>query len=302
MSKQNFVHLHVHTEYSMLDGLSKIPDLIKKVKDLKQTAIAITDHGNMYGNIAFYNECKKEGVKAIVGVEAYVAKNSRFDKQIRVGSDQFHLTLLAENYVGYKNLMKMVTIANFEGFSYKPRIDDETLEKYSEGVILLSGCMSSQTSRLFLDNKDQKALEIFKKYQKIFKDRFYIEIQNHPHIEEEKILREKLIQTARQLNLPLVATNDVHYLEKEDAEAQDALLCVQTRKLISDSKRMKMVDKPDFYFKSTEEMIELFSDLPEAIENTVKIAERCNLEIPTGNLIFPSYELPKGETYESYLH
>ena len=150
----DFVHLHVHTEYSMLDGLSKIPDLIKKVKDSKQTAVAITDHGNMYGNIAFYNECKKEGVKAIVGVEVYVAKNSRFDKQIRVGSDQFHLTLLAENYIGYKNLMKMVTIANFEGFSYKPRIDDETLEKYSEGVILLSGCMSSQTSRLFLDNKD----------------------------------------------------------------------------------------------------------------------------------------------------
>lgn len=302
MSKQNFVHLHVHTEYSMLDGLSKIPDLIKKVKDSKQTAVAITDHGNMYGNIAFYNECKKEGIKAIIGVEIYVAKNSRFDKQIRVGSDQFHLTLLAENYTGYKNLMKMVTIANFEGFSYKPRIDDEILEKYSEGVILLSGCMSSQTSRLLLDNKDEKALNIFKKYHKIFKDRFYIEVQNHPHIEEEKILREKLVKIARQLDIPLVATNDVHYLEKEDAEAQDALLCVQTRKLISDTKRMKMVDKPDFYFKSTEEMSELFSDLPEAIENTVKIAERCDLEIPTGNLIFPSYELPEGETYESYLH
>lgn len=302
MSKQNFVHLHVHTEYSMLDGLSKIPDLIQKTKAAGQKAIAVTDHGNMHGNIAFYNECKKEGIKAIIGVEVYIAKNSRFDKQIRVGSDQFHLTLLAENYIGYKNLMKMVTIANFEGFSYKPRIDDEILEKYSEGVILLSGCMSSQTSRLLLDNKDKKALEIFEKYQKIFKDRFYVEIQNHPHIEEEKILREKLIQIARQLNLPLVATNDVHYLEKEDAEAQDALLCVQTRKLIADEKRMKMVDKPDFYFKSTEEMIELFSDLPEAIENTIKIAERCNLEIPTGNLIFPSYELPKEETYESYLH
>lgn len=302
MSKQDFVHLHVHTEYSMLDGLSKIPDLIQKIKSVGQKAVAITDHGNMHGNIAFYNECKKEGIKAIIGVEAYVAKNSRFDKQVRVGSDQFHLTLLAESYAGYKNLMKMVTIANFEGFSYKPRIDDEVLEKYNEGVILLSGCMSSQTSHLLLENKDKKALEIFEKYQKIFKDRFYIEIQNHPHIEEEKILREKLIQIARQLNLPLVATNDVHYLEKEDAQAQDALLCVQTRKLIADEKRMKMVDKPDFYLKSTEEMVELFSDLPEAIENTVKIADRCNLEIPTGNLIFPSYELPKGETYESYLH
>lgn len=302
MSKQDFVHLHVHTEYSMLDGLSKIPDLIQKIKSVGQKAVAITDHGNMHGNIAFYNECKKEGIKAIIGVEAYVAKNSRFDKQVRVGSDQFHLTLLAESYAGYKNLMKMVTIANFEGFSYKPRIDDEVLEKYNEGVILLSGCMSSQTSHLLLENKDKKALEIFEKYQKIFKDRFYIEIQNHPHIEEEKILREKLIQIARQLNLPLVATNDVHYLEKEDAQTQDALLCVQTRKLIADEKRMKMVDKPDFYLKSTEEMVELFSDLPEAIENTVKIADRCNLEIPTGNLIFPSYELPKGETYESYLH
>ncbi|MBU1033881.1 DNA polymerase III subunit alpha [Patescibacteria group bacterium] len=302
MPKQDFVHLHVHTEYSMLDGLTKVVDLVKKVKSLDQSAVAITDHGNMHGNISFYNECKKEGIKPIIGTEIYLAKNSRFDKQIRMGSDQFHLTLLAQNYIGYKNLMKMVTIANFEGFSYKPRIDDEILEKYSEGIILLSGCMSSQTSRLLMEGKEEKALEIFKKYKKIFKDRFYVEIQNAPHIEESKPLREKLIQVARQLDLPLVATNDSHYLEKEDAEAQDALLCVQTRKLIADEKRMKMVDKPDFYLKSTEEMIELFSDVPEAIENTVKIAESCNFEIPTGNLIFPSYELPEGETYETYLY
>ncbi len=301
MSKQDFVHLHVHTEYSMLDGLSKIPDLIKKVKDSGQKAVAITDHGNMHGNIAFYNECKKEGIKAIVGVELYLAKNSRFDKQIRMGADQTHLTLLAQNYVGYKNLMKMVTVANFEGFSYKPRIDDETLEKYSEGVILLSGCMSSRANRLLLDDKDEQAIEILTKYKKIFKDRFYIEIQNHPHVPEEKGLRDKLIKIARQLDLPLVATNDIHYLEKEDAEAQDALLCVQTRHLIADEKRMKMIDKPDFYFKSTEEMIELFADVPEAIENTIKIADSCELEIPTGKLIFPSYDLPKGETYDSYL-
>lgn len=302
MSKQDFVHLHVHSEYSMLDGLSKIPELIKKVKELGQTAIAITDHGNMHGNISFYNECKKEGIKAIIGAELYVAKKSRFDKQLRMGSDQSHITLLAQNYTGYKNLMKMVTIANFEGFSYKPRIDDEILEKYNEGIIMLSGCMSSQANRLLLDDKDEQALQIIKRYQKIFKDRFYIELQNHPHVEKEQILREKLIKIARQLNLPLVATNDVHYLEKDDATAQDALLCVQTRKLIADEKRMKMVDKPDFYLKSTEEMVELFADLPEAIANTVKIAESCDLEIPTGKLIFPSYELPKGESYESYLH
>lgn len=301
-SQSDFVHLHVHSEYSMLDGLAKIPDLVKQVKSLGQSAIALTDHGNLHGNISFYNECRKEGIKPIIGCEIYLAKNSRFDKQLRMGADQNHLTLLAQNFQGYQNLMKMATIANFEGFSYKPRIDEETLFKYSEGIIVLSGCMSSRTSRLLLDGKDDQAIEIFKKYKKNFKDRFYIELQNHPHVKKEKELREKLIKIARQLDLPLVATNDVHYLEQEDAEAQDALLCVQTRKLISDDKRMKMIDKPDFYLKSTEEMIELFADVPEAIANTTKIAERCNLEIPTGKLIFPGYELPAGETYESYLH
>ncbi len=286
----------------MLDGLAKIPQLVAKVKELGQTAVALTDHGNMHGNIAFYNACRKEGIKPIVGVEVYLAKNSRFDKQLRMGSDQSHLTLLAENHTGYQNLMKMVTISNFEGFSYKPRIDEETLFAHSEGVIMLSGCMSSRTSRLLLDDKDEEALELFKKYQAVFADRLYIEVQNHPHVPKEKILREKLVKIARQLNLPLVATNDIHYLEPEDAEAQDALLCVQTRKLISDEKRMKMVDKPDFYLKSAAEMVELFADLPEAIGNTVKLAERINLEIPTGKLIFPGYELPPGESYESYLH
>ncbi len=286
----------------MLDGLAKIPDLVAKVKAAGHTAVALTDHGNMHGNISFYNECRKEGIKPIIGVELYVAKNSRLDKQIRMGADQFHLTLLAETYQGYKNLMKLVTVANFEGFSYKPRVDDETLAKYSEGIILLSGCMSSRANRLLLEDKDEQALEILKHYQQIFKDRFYIEIQSHPHVPEQKPLRDKLIQVARQLNLPLVATNDVHYLEPADAEAQDALLCVQTRKLLSDEKRMKMVDKPDFYYKSTAEMTELFADLPEAIANTKVIADRCgNFEIPTGQLIFPSYELPPGETYESYL-
>lgn len=302
MSKSSFVHLHVHTEFSLLDGLSKLPDLIAKVKDLGQTAVAITDHGNMHGNLAFYNECNKQGIKPIIGLEAYVAKNSRFDKQLHMGADQSHLTLLAENYQGYKNLMQLVTLANFEGFSYKPRIDQESLFKYSEGVILLTGCMSSMTSRLFLEDKDEAALEILRKYQEVFGDRMYIEIQHHPHIPEEDALRTKLIQAARQLNLPLVATNDVHYVNKEDAEAQDALLAVQTRKLLSDTHRMRMVDKPDFYLKSTEEMVDLFADVPEAIENTAKIAERCGFEIPHGKLVFPSFKIPEGETYDSYLH
>jgi DNA polymerase-3 subunit alpha len=302
MQQSDFVHLHVHSEYSMLDGLAKVPELVAKVKASGQTAVALTDHGNMHGNISFYNECRKEGIKPIIGVELYVAKSSRLDKQIRMGADQFHLTLLAENYAGYRNLMKLVTVANFEGFSYKPRVDDETLAKYSEGVILLSGCMSSRANRLLMDNKIDQAMEIFNRYKDMFPDRFYIEVQNHPHIPEEKILRDQLIKVARQLNLPLVATNDVHYLEVGDAQAQDALLCVQTRKLLSDEKRMKMIDKPDFYFKSTEEMSELFADLPEAIANTAVIANRCNVEIPTGKLIFPSYELPDGKSYEDYLH
>lgn len=301
LQNNDFVHLHTHTEYSILDGLSKIPELINRAKKFGQEALAITDHGNMYGHIVFYNACKEAGIKSIIGAELYLAKNSRFDKQVKMGSDQFHLTLLAKNFSGYQNLMKLISLANFEGFSYKPRIDHELLEKYNEGIILLSGCMSSYTSRLLLADKDSQAIELFKRYQKIFKDRFYLEIQRHPHIPETYALSKKLIEIARQLKLPLVATNDSHYLDKEDAEAQDALLCVQTRRLISDKKRLKMIDKPDFYFKSSQEMIEAFNDIPEAITNSKKIADQCKLEIPTGNLIFPTFELPKGENYASYL-
>jgi len=250
LQNNDFVHLHTHTEYSILDGLSKIPELIDRAKKFGQEALAITDHGNMHGHIVFYNACKEAGIKPIIGAELYLAKNSRFDKQVKMGSDQFHLTLLAKNFTGYQNLMKLISLANFEGFSYKPRIDQELLEKYNEGIILLSGCMSSYTSRLLLQDKDAEAIELFKKYQKIFRNRFYLEIQRHPHIPETYELTKKLIAIARQLKLPLVATNDSHYLDKEDAEAQDALLCVQTRRLISDKKRLKMVDKPDFYFKS----------------------------------------------------
>ena len=301
LQNNDFVHLHTHSEYSILDGLSKIPDLIAQAKKFGQEALALTDHGNMYGHIVFFNACKEANLKAIVGVELYLAKNSRFDKQLKMGNDQFHLTLLAKDFTGYQNLMKLVSLANFEGFSYKPRIDHELLEKYNEGIILLSGCMSSLTSRLLLDDKDDEAIEIFKKYQKIFKDRFYLEIQRHPHVPETYTLTKKLIAIARQLKLPLVATNDSHYLTKNDAEAQDALLCVQTRRLISDDKRMKMIDQPDFYFKSSQEMIEAFNDIPEAISNSKKIADQCDLTIPTGNLIFPTFELPKGENYATYL-
>lgn len=296
----DFVHLHVHSEYSMLDGLNKIPPLVAKAKELGMTALAITDHGGMYGALHFYNACRKAEIKPIIGLEAYLAKNSRFDKQTRMGSDQFHITLLAETTQGYKNLMNLVSIANFEGFSYKPRIDREILFKHNEGIIATSGCMSSLFNRLLRDGKEEEAEALFKEFKDVFGDRFYVELQKHPSIPELDELNAQLVKMARKLDLQLIATNDVHYLKADDAEAQDALLCVQTRKLISDEKRMSMLDSPDFYLKSPQEMVELFHDYPEAIANTVKLAERCNVEIQTGKLIFPSFPLPAGETEESY--
>lgn len=296
----DFVHLHVHSEYSMLDGLGKVPKLIDKAIANGQKALAITDHGGMYGAVHFYNSCKKAGIKPIVGVEVYMAKKSRFDKQVRMGSDQSHLTMLAMNHRGYVNLMHLVSIANLEGFSYKPRIDFELLEKYNSDIIIISGCPSSIFGRLLRDGKDEEALEWFKKFKKLFGDRFYIEIQR-PQIDFIEELNNKLISISRELDIPLVATNDVHYVNANEAHAQDALICVQTRKLISEEKRMSMLGSPTFYLRSNEEMTELFHDYPEAIANSVKIADRCNVEIPTGQLIFPNYPIPKGKTTEGFL-
>lgn len=295
MSSQ-FVHLHVHTEFSMLDGLAKIGPLVKRAKELGFPALAVTDHGGMYGAVSFYNTCKKNEIKAIIGVEAYMAKNSRFDKQTKMGSDQFHLLLLAQNMTGYQNLMKLVSFANLEGFSYKPRMDEEILFQHNEGVICTSGCMSSIFNRLLLDGKEAEAIAKFKLYKEKFPGRFFVELQMHPNVPELKELTKKQVEIARMLDLPLVATNDVHYINPDDAHAQDALLCVQTRKLISDTKRMTMMDSPDFYLRTREEMEELFHEYPEALDNTVKIAEMCNLEIPTGKLHFPVYPVPEGET------
>lgn len=295
----DFVHLHVHSEYSMLDGLCKLGQLVSKVKALGQTAVALTDHGAMYGSLHFYNECRKQEIKPIVGVEAYIAKNSRHDKQTKLGGDQAHITLLAQNFTGYKNLLKLVSIANLEGFSYRPRIDFEVLRAHSDGVIATSGCMNSIFNKLLRENKIDEARAELQRYKDVFKDRFFVEIQAHPAIAELKELTKKQVALARELQIELVATNDVHYVEAEAAHAQDALLCVQTRKLISDTKRMSMMDSPDYYLRSTDEMHELFREYPDALANTVKIAESCDLVIPTGNLIFPDIALPEGETTES---
>jgi DNA polymerase-3 subunit alpha len=297
----SFAHLHVHTEYSLLDGLSKIPDLVAAVKASGQTACALTDHGVMYGAIHFYNACKNAGIKAIIGVEAYMSETSHLSKQTRMGADQYHLTLLAKNIDGYRNLMKLVSVANLEGFSYKPRIDFELLEKYHEGIICLSGCSSGILAKKLEHRQEEEATMWAKKFLALFGDRYFIEIQSHPGLEQVELIRPKLIKLAQSLGIPLVATNDVHYIKKEDAEAQDALLAVQTRKTIDDTNRLSMLDCPDFYLKSTERMVEEFKDYPESIENTQKIADQCNVEIPTGKMIFPEYPLKSGQTPESAL-
>ncbi len=224
----DFVHLHVHTEFSMLDGLGKISPLVAKAKELNQKSLAITDHGGMYGVVHFYNQCLANNIKPLIGVEAYLAKNSRFDKQVKMGSDQFHLTLLAENFTGYQNLMRLVSAANLEGFSYKPRIDFELLKEHSQGIIVLSGCMSSIFNQYLLQGEIAAAEKEVNKYLEVFGDRFYIELQAHPKIKDQKKLTKLQVELARKFNIELVATNDVHYIEQDEAVAQDALLCVQT--------------------------------------------------------------------------
>lgn len=286
----------------MLDGLCQLPKLVTQAKALNQPAIALTDHGNMYGTLHFYNACLKAEIKPIIGVEIYIAKKSRFDKQTKMGSDQAHLTLLAKNFAGYKNLLKLVSIANLEGFSYKPRVDEETLAKHSEGLIVLTGCVQSPINQLLRKGDYEAAKKKLEWYVSVFPGHIYVEIQRHPQLDFLPALEQQQLKLARELKLPIVATNDVHYIGADDARAQDALLCVSTHKLLSDTQRMSMMDSPDYYLKNNQEMVELFHDLPEAIQSTLDIAEQCDITIPTGQLIFPKYEIPKGVALEKYLH
>lgn len=298
----DFVHLHLHSEFSLLDGLCRFTSLLDKVASFGQKAVALTDHGNLHGSLAFYNQALAHpgGIKPIIGCELYVAKKSRFDKQISPGSDQYHLVVLAKNNQGYQNLTKLVTKANLEGFSYKPRIDEELLFAHHQGLILLSACLKSPINQLIINNKVEEALERAKTYQQVFGKDFYFELQSHSAIKEQDIVNRQLISWSRQENIPLVATNDVHYLEPEDALAQDALLAVQTRKLLADKNRFSMMSSPDYFYRSPEEMAELFAGLPEALANTVAIAEQCELNIERGKLHFPSFPIPSGESNESY--
>lgn len=297
MNEKNFTHLHVHTEFSLLDGAARIPELLDRAKNFGMTSLAITDHGTMYGVINFYKEALRRGIKPIIGCEVYLAPTSRFLREAVDGIKYFHLILLAENNEGYKNLVKLVSLAATEGFYYRPRIDKEILKKYRGGLIALSACTAGEIPHAILQNNFPHAVELAKEYLEIFgQGNFFLEIQNHG-LDEEKKVRDALKKISRDLNIPLVATNDVHYVNQEDSEAHDILLCIQTNKTLNDKKRLRF-SSDDYFLKSAEDMQKIFSDTLDAYENTFKIAERCNVTFEFGKLQLPAFNLPAPYTEE----
>ena len=295
----NFVHLHVHSEFSLLDGANRIKDLPVRAKELGMDSIALTDHGVMFGVVDFYKECKKNGIKPIIGCEVYVAPRSRFDKESGIDNHYSHLILLAKNETGYKNLSTLVSMGFTDGFYYKPRIDLEILEKYHEGLIALSACLAGSINKAILKNDLEEAKRIAIWFKDLFKEDYYLELQPNG-LPEQVLVNQQLIKISKELDIPLVATNDAHYLKKEDAYNHEVLLCIQTGKKMQDEDRMRMGTN-EFYLKSPEEMAEYFKNVPEAIENTVKIADKCNLEFEFGNTKLPNYEVPKEfKTHEEY--
>lgn len=296
----DFTHLHVHTEYSLLDGASRIKKLIALTAELGMKSVAITDHGVMYGVLEFYKEAIKNDIKPIIGCEVYTAHRSRFDKQANIDSEQGHLVLLAKDNKGYKNLMKLVSLGFTEGYYYKPRVDLDLLGQYSEGLIALSACLSGDVPNAILQGNYERAKEIALQFKKIFgDDNFYLELQING-IQEQNLVNQKLIKLSREIEVPLVATNDVHYLKREDSKAHDVLLCIQTGKTIKDEDRMRFSSE-ELYFKSPEEMGSLFKSIPESIENSCKIAERCNVEFEFGKLHLPEFKVPENEDPFLYL-
>lgn len=296
----DFVHLHTHSHYSLLDGLAKIDDLVNKAKDLGMESLALTDHGTMYGIIEFYQKCKETGIKPIIGVEVYLARNGYKNKRPKVDEKPFHLVLLAKDDEGYKNLIKLTTIAHLEGFYYKPRIDFELLKKYHKGLIALSACLQGEIPHLILSENEKAIEEAVLKYKNLFDKDFYLELQYHPNIPDQDKVNKKLAELSKKFDVPLVATNDIHYLNTEDAEAHDVLLCLQTKKKKEDEDRMCMLGE-DFSFLTPGTIMNGLKDFPEAIENTSKIAEKCNLEIELGKIKLPFFEVPNGKTAEDYL-
>ena len=294
-----FVHLHVHTQYSLLDGASRIGDLVRRAKEQGQTALAITDHGVMYGVVDFYRACKKEGIKPILGMEAYVAPRSMYDHQGNIDREYAHLILLAKNEVGYRNLMYLSSEGFIHGFYYRPRIDYDLLEAHSEGLICLSACLAGDIPQLILNHRYPEALALAKRLRRMFGDDFYIELQNHGLPEQKQILP-GLRRIAEDIGAKCVATNDIHYVKKDDAEAQDVLLCIQTQRFVDETNRMRM-QADEFYCKSGDEMLSALPNDREAIENTLEVAEKCNVEIVFGVRRLPAFTAPGGIDNPTYL-
>ena len=299
MSRDSFVHLHLHTEYSLLDGAIRMKELMKKAAEFKMPAVAITDHGNLFGAIEFYQEAHRAGVKPIIGCEAYIAPGSHKDRPGSRRDAAYHFTLLAENEAGYRNLVKLITAAHLEGFHYAPRIDKELLAAHSEGLIGLSGCLAGEINSAIQANNIDKAKQSAAEYRDILgAENFFIELHDHG-IEEQRKCMTALPQIARDIGVGLVAANDVHFLRRSDHQAHDVMLCIGTGKMVQDENRMRYV--PELYFKSPAEMCELFRDFPGAIANTLQIGQRCQLDLEFGHSKYPEYPVPAGKKREEYL-
>ena len=301
--KSNFIHLHTHSHYSLLDGLSKIPDMVKKAKENGMYALALTDHGNMYGAIELYKECKKAGIKPIIGVEAYIAERGRKDKEPGVDNKRYHLTLLAKNKQGYKNLMRLVSLANTEGYYYKPRMDKEILREYHEGIICLSGCMGSQLSQAVIARNTEKAEELIKEHQDIFgKENYFLEVHSHAHIENDKMLRDGIMALGKKWNIPVVAGQDSHYLCQGDHEAHSTLLLVNTGVIDTKEGTRFEFSEDDFSLINEEEGLKYFSDTKEAVYNTKMIADLCeDYDLELGKAFFPDFPIPENTTADQIL-
>ena len=296
---EQFVHLHNHSEYSLLDGFSRLEQMANRAAELGMPAIALTDHGNVHGAIDFYKACKAQGVKPIIGVEGYVAPGSRFEKN---SNDRFphHLTVLAQTQTGYRNLLKLVSAGHLEGFYYRPRMDREVLASHSEGLIVLSGCPSGELPKLIANGNDAEAARVVDWYREAFDGRYYLELMHHDGVDNLDVINRGLMRIAGETGVPVVATNDAHYVMQAHAPLQDVLTCIQTNSNVDDPKRLRMTDD-SYYLKSADEMAALWRETPEATLNTLRIAESCEVEIDFGTTLLPHYPVPQGMTSMTYL-